>query len=224
MPISMKVELGGIFAPGQFDIFRRQNDQEMRKRAATGMESGGKKLVAKLRTVYAGSIKVSKKSFPKAIGSKLYNRKSSEPPALWVGSKVKAIAAHAFGANIPGPVLIPLLDNGRIGRKAFAKIVRGLVRGGNAEFRRVGAKTILFAEAGAAQQSGINIGRFRSAERQRQEGRGLKFRKQKGKALEVPIAVLVRNVHVKQSFNFTATVQTGLSLISDAVQIEFNRT
>lgn len=221
MPISMSLGLGGLFDPAKFSAYQRLVGADIRAGVASGMKAGGKEVVERLRRVYAGSVKIEKKSFPKAISSKLFDKKKSELPALWVGSRVPAVAAHAFGATIEGPVLIPLLEEGkRMGRKNFGRIVRELMRGGNAEFRHVNGKTILFAEQGAATQSGINIGAFRRAERAR---RGGKFRKQRGKALEVPIAVLVRNVKVKQSFPFKATVQAGLPTITAAIQRELNK-
>lgn len=221
MPITMKLELGGLFAPGKFSTYQRVVKADINYAVVTGMEVGGQEVVGKLRSVYAASVRIRKKSFPKAIGWKLFANKKDRFPDLWIGSQVKAVAAHAFGAHIAGPVLIPLLGEGQhMGEKTFALIVRYLMRGGNAEFRRVNGKTILFAEQGAATQSGINIGAFRRAERAR---RGGEFRKQKGKALEVPIAVLVRNVKVKQSFPFRATVRAGLPTITAAIQRELNR-
>ncbi len=221
MPIAMKLEFGGIFERAKLADYARRTGKNVNKAVAAGMKSGGRGALAQVRKDYARSVKVSKGSFANVIGIRLYDKKPDEFPALRIGSNVAFFAAHVFGANIPGPVLIPLLDNGaRIGRKKFSLLIRGLIRSGNAEFRRVNGRTIVFAESAAATQVGLNLSRFRKAERAR---RGGVFRKQRGKALEVPIAVLVRNVRVRPRFAFKSSVQANLPLITRAIQIELDK-
>lgn len=195
--------------------------KDIRTAVGRGMRSGGKELLGRVRSAYAQSIRIRRKSFPKAISTKVYDRKKDQMPDLLIGSKVPAVRAHVFGAQVTGPVLIPLLDNGeRIGRKKFGLLVRDLVRSGNAEFRRVHGRTILFAEASAASASGINISAFKRNERAR---RGGKFRKKKGRSLEVPIAVLVRNVKSSPRFAFFAAVRTNLPVVNGAIQSQLNQ-
>lgn len=220
MSVSMSLEFSGLFQPSHFARFKGKAQAKVRQAVASGMQTGGKQVLEKVRTTYARSVKVSRKKFTNVISIKLYDKKPNQMPALLIGTRAPLVAAHAHGATIPGPVLIPLLDDRRIGRKAFGKIIRELVRSGNAEFRRVNGKTLVFAEAGAARQSGININKFRRAERLR---RGGTFRKARGKALEVPIAVLVRNVVVRKSFPFTQTVKAGLPDITRAIQAALNK-
>lgn len=221
MPVAMNLEFSGLFNRSSLLSFASNFGKNVNAAVGAGMKAGGRELTARVRAEYARSVKLRRKSFVNAIGMKVYSKKSTEFPALLIGSRVPAIAAHAFGADIVGTMLIPLLDNGdRIGRKAFALLVRGLIRAGNAEFRRVNGRTILFAEAAAASESGINIGKFRRAERAR---RGGGFRKQKGKALEVPIAMLVRSVHVRRVFAFVSSVSGGLPLITGAIQTQLNK-
>jgi hypothetical protein len=219
--ISMKLEFGGLFDKSSLSSYARNFGKDINAAVAVGMKAGGKQALAGVRATYARSVNARKRNFANIVSMKLYDRKKGEFPALLIGTRSPIVAAHAFGANIAGPVLIPLLDGGeRIGRRSFSLLIRGLIRSGNAEFRRVNGKTIVFAEAGAAAQSGLNIGKFRRAERAR---RGGKFRKQRGKALEVPIAVLVRNVHVRAVFPFAASVQAGLPLITGAIQTQLDK-
>jgi hypothetical protein len=219
--ISMKLELGGLFDNGSLASLARNFGKDVSSGVAAGMKSGGKAVLGQVRAAYARSVNARRKNFSNIMGMKVYDKKKDEFPALLIGTRSPMVAAHAFGADIPGPVLIPLLDNGeRIGRKAFALLIRGLVRSGNAEFRRVNGRTIVFAEAGAAAQSGLNIGKFRRAERLR---RGGSFRKPRGRALDVPIAVLVRNVHVRAVFPFGASVRSGLPMITAAIQTQLDK-
>lgn len=219
MAVSMTLEFGGLFQPTRFAAYKRQRQEKMHKAVAKGMRTGGRQVLEMVRETYARSVKVSKKSFPKTISTKLYDRKANQLPALLIGTRAPMVAAHAFGATIPGPVLIPLLNDKRMGRKTFAKIIRELIRGGNAEFRKVRGKTFVFAEAAAARQSGINITRFRRAERTRRVTRGEAL----GSNKEVPIAMLVRNVVVRKSFPFTQSVRAGLPDITRAIQAELNK-
>jgi hypothetical protein len=217
--ISMKLELGGLFLPSNLKTWERLVRADIRKSVARGMASGGRELVERLRFALAGSVKVRKKSFPKTISHKVFDKKANELPALMVGTRAPLVAAHAFGAHIPGPVLIPLLEEGkRIGRKRFRVLVNELMRSGNAYFRKVNGTVLLFAEQEAANARGLAP--FRRAERLR---RGGSFRKQKGKALEIPIAVLVRDVDVPKRFPFTSITQAGLPRIVKAIQRELDK-
>lgn len=217
--ISMKLELDGLFKPNKLRTWERLVKADIRESVSRGMGSGAREVVETLRFALASSVQVKKKSFPKTISHKVFDRKKGEFPAVMIGSRAPLVAAHAFGAKIPGPVLIPLLEEGhRIGRKHFARLIRELIAAGNAEFRNVNGKVIVFAEQDAANARGLAP--FRRAERFR---RGGKFRKQKGKALEIPIAVLVRDVVIPKRFAFTSTVQSGLPRITGAIQRELDK-
>lgn len=80
MPITMKLELGGLFAPGKFSTYQRLLSTNISTAVGSGMKSGGREVVDKLRRVYASSVKIRRKSFPKAIGAKLFDRKSNQLP------------------------------------------------------------------------------------------------------------------------------------------------
>lgn len=217
--ISMKLELDGLFKPDKLRTWERLIKADIRESVGRGMGGGAREVVETLRFALSTSVNVKKKSFPKTISHKVFDKKKNELPAVMIGTRAPLVAAHAFGAKIPGPVLIPLLEEGkRIGRKRFALLIRELMNAGNAEFRNVNGKVLLFAEQDAANARGLAP--FRRAERFR---RGGKFRKQKGKALEIPIAVLVRDVVIPKRFAFTSIVQSGLPKITDAIQREMDK-
>ncbi|HKQ24086.1 MAG TPA: DUF6441 family protein [Burkholderiales bacterium] len=217
--ISMRIELDGLFKPDKLRSWERLVKTDVRESVSRGMGTGAREVVERLRYALASSVKVKKSSFPKTISHKVFDKKLNELPALMIGTRASLVAAHAFGAKIPGPVLIPLLEEGRrIGRKRFAALVRELMNQGNAGFRNVNGKVILFAEQDAANAKGLAP--FRRAERLR---RGGKFRKQRGRALEIPIAVLVRDVVIPQRFSFTPIVQAGLPNITNAIQRELDK-
>jgi hypothetical protein len=217
--ISMKLELDGLFKPDKLKTWERLVKADIRTSLARGIGAGAREVVEKLRFALASSLNVRKRSFPKTISHKVFDKKQTEFPAVMIGTRAALVAAHAFGAHIQGPVLIPLLEEGkRIGRKRFGLLVNDLMRAGNAYFRNVNGKVLLFAEQDAANSKGLAP--FRRAERLR---RGGKFRKKKGLALEIPIAVLVRDVVIPARFPFTATVQAGLPGITAAIQREMDK-
>jgi uncharacterized protein DUF6441 len=217
--IAMKLELSGLFEPSNLKTWERLVKSDIRKSWSVGMNTGGREVVEKLRFALASSVNVKKASFPKTISHKVFEKKQDELPALMVGTRAPLVAAHAFGARITGPVLIPLLEEGRrIGRKKFASLVRELMNAGNAGFRNVHGKVLLFAEQDAANAKGLAP--FRRAERFR---RGGKFRKQRGRALEIPIAVLVRDVVIPKRFAFLEIAQAGLPTIVGAIQKELDK-
>lgn len=217
--ISMKLELDGLFAPGRLKTWQRLLRADIHQAVGRGLQAGSKPVVANLRGRFATAVRISKRSAVNTWSAKLFDKKKSELPALWVGSRAAFAAAHTFGAKIPGPVLIPLLEEGkRMGRKAFGRLIRDLMREGNAEFRNVNGKVLVFAESNASNSR--RLSRFRKAERARQGG---KLRKPKGRALEIPIAVLVRDVEVPKTFPFEALVRGSLPQITDAIQRELDR-
>lgn len=217
--ISMKLELDGLFAPGRLKTWERLLKADIHQAVGRGMQQGSKPVVQQLRGRFATAVRISKRTAVNTWSAKLFDKKKSELPALWIGSRAAFAYAHAYGARIPGPVLIPLLEEGkRMGRKAFARLVDSLMRAGNAEFRNVNGKVILFAESNVENSRALS--RFRRAERVR---RGGTLRKPKGRALELPIAVLVRDVDVPKSFPFEALVRGSLPDITLAIQRELDR-
>ena len=217
--ISMKIELDGLFKPDQLRTWERLIKADIRESISRGMAASGRELVQKLRFALASSVNVRKKSFVQVIRHVVFEKKKNELPALMVGTRAPLVAAHAFGARIPGPVLIPLLEEGkRIGRKHFGKLVNELMRAGNAYFKNVNGKVLLFADQDKANAKGLAP--FRRAERFR---RGGKFRKTRGVALAIPIAVLVRDVVIPKRFAFTEITRAELPRITDAIQRELEK-
>lgn len=113
-------------------------------------------------------------------------------------------------------MLIPLLpEHQRIGRKAFRRVIDGLLRTGNAYFIQNGGKVILMAEVIKENQSELR--RFKRAERGRTGAKSIK------RGTEIPIAVLVPNVTLKRRFDLEGAVRGQLSVLARAIEKQLNK-
>lgn len=141
----------------------------------------------------------------------MFDTKPEQLPDLLIGSRVPWLGIFERGGRIAGNLLIPLLPQ-RIGPKRFRAVIDGLLRSGNAFFRRVNGKTILFAE-NITENAG-QLRRFKRAERQRTGAKRLK------RGQEIPIAVLVKSVSLKKRLDLEGTVRGNLSVIANAISQE----
>ncbi|MGH6873667.1 MAG: DUF6441 family protein, partial [Aestuariivirgaceae bacterium] len=155
---------------------------------------------------------------------RLFDKKPGRLPALIVGSRIPWTGIHERGGVLRGKgrgLLIPINTRGGrlIGRKAFKAIVDRLLKQGNAFFKQVNGKVILFAEAlgesplGKFRRSGEDFSRFG----------GVKGRRGKS-ATEVPIAILLPTVRLRARLGLKAAVQNKyLKWIAQAIQQRLNR-
>jgi hypothetical protein len=147
---------------------------------------------------------------PRSVRGKVYAFKPDRLPALYIGSKVPWLGMHEEGGTVRGPLLIPLNQPRRIGRKAFRRIVDDLMRSGNAFFKKVNGKTLLFAEN--IKENSRSLSRFRKSYR---AGTGAKRVK---RGTELPIAVLVPSVRIRPRLGMERAVKNHLPRIVAAVE------
>jgi hypothetical protein len=150
----------------------------------------------------------------KSFRATVHARRTDILPVVDFYSKIPWMGIHERGGVIQGPVLIPLTEEGkRMGAKAFRRVVTGLMRQGNAFFKNVNGKVILFAENIA--ESGKLLTRFRKAFRQR-TGMAQRARIQRG--IDLPIAILLPRVEIRKRLRLTEIVQQNLRLIASAIE------
>lgn len=107
------------------------------------------------------------------------------------------------------------LEHLRIGRKAFKRVIDGLMRTGNAFCIKKNGKVILMTEN--LKDNAKNLRRFKRAERQRTGAKSI----QRGQ--EIPIAVLVPNVTLRGRFDLPAVVRSGLPHLAFRILTELSR-
>jgi vacuolar-type H+-ATPase subunit F/Vma7 len=206
----------GLFEKASFTAWSRQKQAAIRRAVADGFREGSKAVTEAVRGRMRAAFVVRKASFVKSMRAKVYDRNKDKFPALLIGSKIPWLGIHVRGGTISGKMLIPLVEEGkRLGRKAFRRVIDGLLRTGNAFFIQRDGKAVLMAENIAENQSELR--RFKRAERLRTGVKSIK----RGQA--VPVAVLVPSVTLRRRFDLEGAVRSQVSVLARAIEKQLNK-
>lgn len=213
----MKLSLAtaGLLDPKRLDSWVPEKRRAIRKAVEAGMKTAGKEIAHTVQSRMQSAFRVRKSTFVRSMRSKVYAGNPEKFPALLIGSRIPWLGIHVRGGSIGGRLLIPLLPEfQRIGRKAFRRVVDGLMRSGNAFFIERNGKLILMAENIKENQSELR--RFKRAERQRSGAKSVK------RGQEIPIAVLVPSVTLRGRFDLPALVRGELPRLATAILQQLN--
>ena len=208
----MKLSLttSGLLDPKRLDSWVPSMRRAIRKAVEAAMKTAGKEIALAAQSRMQSSFKVRKAGFVKSMRHKLYAGSPEKFPALLIGSRISWLGIHVRGGTIGGRLLIPLLpEHQRIGRKAFRRVIDGLMRSGNAFFIERNDKVILMAEA--IRENASELRRFKRAERGRTGAKSIK------RGQEIPIAVLVPSVTLRSRFDLPGLVRSQLPKLSTAI-------
>ena len=206
----------GLLDKSKLDAWSKQKQAAIHKAVAAGMQSGGKPVTDAVRSRMNAEFTVRKPAFVKSLRAKVYDRDPDRLPALLIGSRIPWLGIHVRGGTLSGRMLIPLLpEHQRIGRKAFRRVIDGLLRTGNAYFIQKGGKVILMAEVIKENQSELR--HFKRAERSRTGAKSIK------RGTEIPIAVLVPKVTLKRRFDLEGAVRGQLPVLASAIEKQLNK-
>ena len=208
--MKVTISTSGLFKKGEFSAWKRALWQAERAKVAEGMQDAVKPLVAEVRANIGRAFKLSGAKLPRSVRGKVYASKYDRLPALYIGSKVPWLGIHEEGGTVRGPLLIPLNQPRRIGRKAFRRIVDDLMRAGNAYFKKVNGKTLLFAEN--IKDNSRSLSRFRKSFRASTGAKRVK------RGTELPIAVLVPSVRILPRLGMERTIRNHLDRIVMSVE------
>ncbi len=217
----MKLSLttSGLLDPKRLDSWVPEKRRAIRKAVEAGMRVAGKDMAAAAQARMQSAFKVRKAGFVKSMRSKVYAGNPERFPALLVGSRISWLGLHMKGGTVTGKsgkLLIPLLpEHRRIGRKAFKRVVDGLMRTGNAFFIEKNGRAILMAEA--IKDNASELRRFKRAERQRTGAKSI----QRGQ--EIPIAVLLPSVTLRGRFDLEGIVRSRLPELAARIVAEISR-
>lgn len=209
----MKIDLvaEGLLDRRRFNAWQADSHKAIRAAVASAMRDSGKDMAEQVRGEMRASFRTASPKFLRSMHTKVFNRKTNEFPALYLGSKVSWLGIHEQGGTIRGRMLIPLLpQHRRIGRKAFARVIDALMRSGNAWFVEKNGQQILMAENLA--ENARPLMRFRRAERESSGAKRLR------RGQEIPIAVLVRRVSLKKRFDLNRAVRVELPRLTAAIR------
>lgn len=213
----MKLSLtpSGLLDPKRLDSWIPEKRRAIRKAVEAGMKTAGKEIAQAVQSRMQSAFKVRKAGFVKSMRYKIYAGRPERFPALLIGSKIPWLGLHVRGGSITGKMLIPLLpEHRRMGRRAFKRVIDGLMRTGNAFFIEKGGKVILMAENIKDNQSELR--RFKQAERGRTGAKSIK------RGQEIPIAVLVTRVTLRRRFDFEGVVRAQLPRLATAILQQLN--
>ena len=214
--LKLSLTASGLLDKSKLDAWSKQKQAAIHKAVASGMQTGGKVVADTVRSRMNADFTVRKPAFVRSLRAKVYDRNPDKLPALLIGSRIPWLGIHVRGGTITGRMLIPLLpEHQRIGRKAFRRVIDGLLRTGNAYFIQKRGKVILMAEVIKENQSELR--RFKRAERSRTGAKSIK------RGTEIPIAVLVPNVTLKRRFDLEGAVRGQLSVLARAIEKQLNK-
>ena len=213
----MKLSLttSGLLDPKRLDSWIPEKRRAIRKAVEAGMKSAGKEIAQTVQARMQAAFKVRKVGFVRSMRHKLYAGSPEKFPALLIGSKIPWLGIHMRGGTIAGRMLIPLLpEHQRLGRKAFRRVIDGLMRTGNAFFIQKNGKVILMAEA--IKENASELRRFKRAERGRTGAKSIK------RGQEIPIAVLVSSVSLRGRLDLPGIVRSQLPKLSASILQQLN--
>ena len=208
----MKLSLttSGLLDPKRLDSWIPEKRRAIRKAVEAGMKSAGKEIAQTVQARMQAAFKVRKVGFVRSMRHKLYAGSPEKFPALLIGSKIPWLGIHMRGGTIGGRMLIPLLpEHQRLGRKAFRRVIDGLMRTGNAFFIQKNGKVILMAEA--IKENASELRRFKRAERGRSGAKSIK------RGQEIPIAVLVPMVTLRGRLDLPGIVRSQLPKLTSSI-------
>ena len=214
--LKLSLAASGLLDKSKLDAWSKQKQAAIHKAVVSGMQTGGKVVADTVRSRMNADFTVRKPAFVRSLRAKVYDRNPDKLPALLIGSRIPWLGIHVRGGTVSGRMLIPLLpEHQRMGRKAFRRVIDGLMRSGNAFFIQKNGKVILMAES--IRENASELRRFKRAERQRTGSKSIK------RGTEIPIAVLVPNVTLKRRFDLEGAVRGQLSVLARAIEKQLNK-
>ena len=214
--LKLSLAASGLLDKSKLDAWSKQKQAAIHKAVVSGMQTGGKVVADTVRSRMNADFTVRKPAFVRSLRAKVYDRNPDKLPALLIGSRIPWLGIHVRGGTVSGRMLIPLLpEHQRMGRKAFRRVIDGLMRTGNAFFIQKNGKVILMAES--IRENASELRRCKRAERQRTGSKSIK------RGTEIPIAVLVPNVTLKRRFDLEGAVRGQLSVLARAIEKQLNK-
>lgn len=213
--MKLRIRASGMFRKSEFSAWEKELWAATRQAVAEGMVAGARPVVDKVRRNAASIFKLSGRKLVTSLRHRLYDKKPDRLPAITIGSEIPWLGLHEEGGTIRGPLLIPMNQPRRIGRKAFKRIIGELHRAGNLHYVKKGGKVLVFAE---------NIGEnSRALSRFRKSHRATTGQKRVKKGTELLIGVLVPSVTLKARLGLARTVTSNIDLIVAAVESRLRR-
>lgn len=207
----------GLLDPRKLQAWTQQQQDRIFQAVGGGMNAAGKVIADKANADARRVLTIAKKTFPNFF-RRVYQQRKDILPQMLVASRVLWIGIHERGGTIQGPLLVPLLEEGkRIGPKAFRLLLKQLDSQGNLWADRVDGRTILFTEKIGGKEQVRGTRRFERAERQRTGAKTIK------RGAAVPIAIVIPRARMRKRLQFERIVRSNTGLIVREIQQRLNK-
>lgn len=220
--MKFSLEREGLLDPRQFDAWRYKKREQIHRGTMLGMKDAAARIVPRIRAQAGAALKIRRPLTLKSFTATVHARRKDILPVVDFYSRIPWMGIHARGGVIQGPVLIPLTEEGkRMGPKKFRLLIRALIHQGNAFFKNVNGKVLLFAED--IKESARHLKLFRKANRAR-AFRGARSRLEMMKLAgrdrdrEIPIAILLPRVELRKRVRMHDIVRQNLPLIASSIE------
>lgn len=207
----------GLLEAGRFLALRKKSFQELRSAVASGFRSEGPKTAKAVQANVQQRLRIRNRGFLSSYRFTLYASRPDRLPAMAIGSRVRFSGMLEHGGTVlpKGRLLLIPFGNVRIGAKRFHELVAALMRSGNAYFRTVNGRAILFAEN--IGENDKQLGRFKRVARRSAGVKRLK------RGADVPIAVGIPQAQLQKKTDVVGTVTRRLRYIAQSIEHEIAR-
>lgn len=223
MQLSLKGS--GLLEAGKLLAWTQRNRQTLRDSVGRGFKESGPQVAAKVQRNVSGALNIRRRGFLASYHSTIYTSKPDRLPSMAVGSKVRFTGIQEHGGPVQPKgrlLLIPFprgpfansMGGARVGPKRFKEIIRALMASGNAFFKQVNGRLILFAENIA--ESDKQLRGFKRYQR-RQTGAPVK------RGTEIPIAIALPATQLSKKTDVLGTVRSSLPDIVAAIESQIAR-
>ena len=199
---NLSLKTSGLLDPRVLDAWTREKQAKVRRGVVRAMREEGPRVSAAVNSQVRQGFKTQSRGFANQFKARIYDSKPDRLPMMLVRSRVPWMGLYTRGGTIRGPLLIPLNQAKRIRTDHFRRIVQQLTASGNAFFKNVNGKVILFAEN--IKENTWATSRFRRPLRKGLGGGRIK------RGAEIPIAILVPRVEVKKRLDLPRAVRSRL--------------
>jgi hypothetical protein len=212
--IKVSVRTGGLLERGALETWTREKRDEIRAGVRDGLMAAAPMLKRRMRDQASQSMTIARRSFLNVFSTRLYDQQPQRLPSMLAGVlRATWVGVHESGGTVSsrgGGLLIPMNLATRIGPKRFRAVIRTLLDQGNAFFKNVNGKVILFAEN--ISESSAALAPFKRGYR---KAEGLKRLK---RGQEIPIAVLVPAVQLRPRLRIAQTVIAAVPEVARLIE------
>ncbi len=209
------IELGGSITIKGFEKLEKSVKSKLFGSVRKALASNGNRLKKEIQSEARKNFKIKDQRFLKSIKYDIFNKFKDAPADLRIRSGIDFMPIHENGGTINKKLMIPLTNKNRIGKKTFKLLIDNYLKNGNAYFKRIGRSVFIFLKNTPENQNFFSKHGFK-----------IRFKKATGKSIskkmDVPIAIIVNSVKLKNRIDIVKKVQRNINKIKDDIISNIN--